>query len=101
MAELLDGATGLLIDGRWCSSGTELAVIDKYTLQPFAAVQQARPRDVDQAVTGAATAALRPLAPAQRHAILSEASRLLAAHRDEICGIYVAETGFTPADAAA
>jgi len=101
MAELLDGATGLLIDGRWCSSGTELAVIDKYTLQPFAAVQQARPRDVDQAVTGAAAAALRPMPPARRHAILSEASRLLAAHRDEICGIYVAETGFTPADAAA
>src|SRR5262249_62282961 len=79
MARVPDGATGLLIDGRWCASGTGLTVIDKYTREPFAAVQQARPSDVEAAVTGAAEAARRPLPPARRQEILSEASRLLAA----------------------
>src|SRR6266702_3656458 len=100
MAGLLRGATGLLIDGQWRTSGIELTVADKYTRQPFAAVQQARPRDVDEAVAAAAAAALRPLPPARRHDILSEASRLIEEHRAEICDLYVAETGFTPADAA-
>ena len=31
---LLNGATSLLLDGQWRSGGTELAVVDKYTLQP-------------------------------------------------------------------
>ncbi len=100
MAGLLNGATGLLIDGQWRTSGIELAVIDKYTRQPFAAVQQARPRDVDEAVAAAAAAALRPMPPTRRHDILSEASRLIEEHRAEICDLYVAETGFTPGDAA-
>jgi acyl-CoA reductase-like NAD-dependent aldehyde dehydrogenase len=99
MPGLPDGATGLLIDGRWRASGTELAVTDKYTLQPFATIQQARPGDVGTAVAGAAAAAEHPMPPARRHDILSEASRLLAARRDEIRDVYVAETGFTPADA--
>ena len=99
MARMPDGATGLLIDGRWCASGTELAVIDKYTREPFAAIQQAGPGDVEAAVTGAAAAARRPLPPAVRQEILGEASRLLAARREEIRELYVAETGFTPADA--
>jgi acyl-CoA reductase-like NAD-dependent aldehyde dehydrogenase len=99
MAGLPDGATGLLIDGRWCGSGAELPVTDKYTLQPFATVAQARPSDVEAAVAGASAAAEHPMAPARRHLILSEASRLLAARREEIREVYVTETGFTPGDA--
>ena len=41
----------------------------------------------------------QPLPPARRHDILSEAARLLTARRDRIRALYVAETGFTPADA--
>jgi acyl-CoA reductase-like NAD-dependent aldehyde dehydrogenase len=100
MAGPLDGATGLLVGGRWCASGTELVVTDKYTLQPLAAVQQARPGDVEAAVAAAVEAARHPMPPARRQDILDAASRLLAARRDEICAIYVAETGFTPEDAA-
>jgi FAD binding domain/Aldehyde dehydrogenase family len=100
MAGPLDGATGLLVGGRWRASGTELVVTDKYTLQPLAAVQQARPGDVEAAVAAAAEAARHPMPPARRQDILGQASRLLAARRDEICAIYVAETGFTPEDAA-
>src|SRR6516162_9181825 len=100
MAGPLAGATGLLVGGRWCASGTELVVTDKYTLQPLAIVQQARPGDIEAAVAAAVEAARHPMPPARRQDILGEASRLLAARRDEICAIYVAETGFTPEDAA-
>ena len=37
--------------------------------------------------------------PARRHEILSQAARLLTARRERIRALYVAETGFTPADA--
>jgi acyl-CoA reductase-like NAD-dependent aldehyde dehydrogenase len=101
MAELLAGATGVLVGGRWRAGGPELPVRDKYTQMPFAAVRQAQPRDVDDAVAGAVSAAEKPLPPARRQEILGEASRLLREHSDEISAVYVAETGFTPADAAA
>ena len=100
MQGLLQGATGLLIDGRWEPVGTGLEVLDKYTRQPFSVVARAAPADVGRAVAGAARAAASPLPPARRQAILGEAARLLEARKDEICALYVAETGFTPADAA-
>ena len=100
MAGLLAGTTGLLIDGQWEPGRAQLAVLDKYTRQQIAAVAQASPPDVGRAVTGALAAAQRPLPPARRQAILAEAARLLEERRDEIRALYVAETGFTPADAA-
>jgi acyl-CoA reductase-like NAD-dependent aldehyde dehydrogenase len=100
MTGLLAGTTGLLIDGQWEPGRSEFAVLDKYTQQPIASVAQAGPADVGRAVTGALAVAQRPLPPARRQAILAEAARLLDARRDEIRGLYVAETGFTPADAA-
>jgi acyl-CoA reductase-like NAD-dependent aldehyde dehydrogenase len=96
----LQSTTGLLIDGRWEPVGTGLEVLDKYTLQPCAVLGRATRDDVGRAVTGAAAAAERPLPPYRRQAILAEAARLLEARREEICALYVAETGFTPADAA-
>jgi len=100
MTGLLQGTTGLLIDGEWEPVGAGLEVLDKYTQQPFSVVAQAAPDDVARAVAGAADAARHPLPPARRQAILSDAARLLEARQDEIRALYVAETGFTPADAA-
>jgi acyl-CoA reductase-like NAD-dependent aldehyde dehydrogenase len=100
MAGLLAGPTGLLIDGQWEPGRAGFAVLDKYTQQQIASVAQAGPADVGRAVTGALAAAQRPLPPARRQAILAEAARLLDERRDEIRALYVAETGFTPADAA-
>lgn len=97
---LLNGTTSLLIDGHWEPSPARLEVLDKYTRQPFAVVAQASPADVGRAVTGALAAAQRPLPPARRQEILAETARLLDTRRDEIRALYVAETGFTPADAA-
>jgi acyl-CoA reductase-like NAD-dependent aldehyde dehydrogenase len=99
MAELLAGATGVLVGGEWRAAGPEVPVRDKYTQVPFAAVREARARDVDDAVAGAVTAAGNPLPPARRYDILSAASRLLREHSAEVSATYVAETGFTPADA--
>jgi succinate-semialdehyde dehydrogenase / glutarate-semialdehyde dehydrogenase len=100
MTGLLAGTTGLLIDGQWEPGRAQLAVLDKYTQQQIAAVAQAAPPDVGRAVTGAVAAAQRPLPPARRQAILAGTARLLDERRDEIRALYVAETGFTPADAA-
>jgi acyl-CoA reductase-like NAD-dependent aldehyde dehydrogenase len=100
MTGLLTGTTGLLIDGQWEPSRTELTVLDKYTREPIARLAQASPSDVGRAVTGAMAVAQRPLPPARRQAILAETARLLDARKDEISALYVAETGFTPADAA-
>ena len=100
MTGLLAGTTGLLIDGQWEPGRAQLAVLDKYTQQQIAAVARASPPDVGRAVTGAVAAAQRPLPPARRQAILAGAARLLDERRDEIRALYVAETGFTPADAA-
>jgi acyl-CoA reductase-like NAD-dependent aldehyde dehydrogenase len=101
MAGLLDAATGVLIDGKWLADGPTAIVRDKFTQQPAAEVRLGTEADADAAVTSAAAAAEHPLSPSRRHAILSEAARLLAARASEVTENYIAETGFTRADAAA
>ncbi|HEY3869512.1 MAG TPA: aldehyde dehydrogenase family protein [Actinocrinis sp.] len=93
------GATGLLVDGRWRAGQGTFEVVDKYTGRQIAAVRLAGPRDVDDAVAGALAASGHPLPPACRHEILSTAARLLRERRDEVAAVYIAETGFTAADA--
>jgi len=97
---LLAGATGVLIDGEWRATGVEARVRDKFTQQPVAAVRLATQADAADAVAAAAAAASRPLPPARRHEILSDASRLLGRYAAEITGAYILETGFTQSDAA-
>jgi acyl-CoA reductase-like NAD-dependent aldehyde dehydrogenase len=99
MAELLDGATGVLVDGKWRDGGETEPVRDKFTSEPAALVRVATADDVRDAVTSAEAAAARPLSPARRHDILLTASALLRTHSEEIVANYVAETGFTLSDA--
>ena len=98
-ARLLDGATGVYIDGKWRSGGTVTQVRDKFTQQAAAEVTTATDADAADALNAAALAAESPLPPARRHQILSEAARLLAVHAAEVTANYIAETGFTRADA--
>jgi acyl-CoA reductase-like NAD-dependent aldehyde dehydrogenase len=98
MARLLEGVTGVLIDGKW-RSGEVAQVRDKFTQQPAAELTVATAADAVDAVSAAALAAESPLPPARRQQILSEAARLLAAHAAEVTANYIAETGFTRADA--
>src|SRR5215469_12245422 len=99
LAGLLDGATGVLIDGRWRPGAENAVVRDKFTQQPAAEVRSASEADAVDALHAAALAAESPLPPARRHQILGEAARLLAAHATEVIANYIAETGFTRADA--
>ncbi|MGH3319030.1 MAG: aldehyde dehydrogenase family protein [Streptosporangiaceae bacterium] len=99
MTGLLEGATGLLVDGLWQTDAPELPVYDKYSSEPLRTVRRARVGDVDDAVAGAVAASHHPLPPMRRYEILSGASGLLREHQDEIRAVYVAETGFTTADA--
>jgi acyl-CoA reductase-like NAD-dependent aldehyde dehydrogenase len=99
MAGLLDGATGVLVDGKWRDSGDTEPVRDKFTSAPAAMVRVGTASDATDAVASAESAAGRPLSPARRHEILLTASALLRAHSDEIIANYVAETGFTISDA--
>jgi len=92
MAGLLDAATGVLVDGKWRSGGAVAPVRDKFTQLPVAEVSLGSESDAHDAVTSAAAAARRPLPPAQRHQILSEAARLLTANAAEVTANYIAET---------
>jgi acyl-CoA reductase-like NAD-dependent aldehyde dehydrogenase len=94
-----DSGAGVLIDGKWRCLGPEEPVYDKFTRQPFAIVRHARPGDAGDAVTAAAGASRQPLPPHRRYEILSGAARLLLERAAGIRAAYVAETGFTGADA--
>jgi acyl-CoA reductase-like NAD-dependent aldehyde dehydrogenase len=96
---LLDGATGVLVDGAWRPGAAKAVVRDKFTQQPAAELRAASEADAVDAVSAAALAAESPLPPARRQQILSEAARLLAAHAAEVTANYIAETGFTRTDA--
>lgn len=91
--------TGVLIDGHWQARGPEAPVYDKFTRQPITVIRHARPGDATEAVTAAVTASARPLPPMRRYEILSAASRLLLDRAADVKAAYVAETGFTVADA--
>src|SRR5690242_5477067 len=92
--------TGLLIDGEWCEGGEPLLVRDKYTGDTVAELRGAGAAEADAAVGAAARAAARPSIPAWRRAeILEAAADELASRADAVVAAYVAETGFTLADA--
>lgn len=92
--------TGLLIGGEWVDDGGRIPVTDKFLCEPVAEVVQATPDHVDLAVGEAAAAASnKPLDVRRRSDILIGAAERLAAGRATITEDYVAETGFTFADA--
>jgi acyl-CoA reductase-like NAD-dependent aldehyde dehydrogenase len=92
-------ASGVLIGGKWRVHGPESSVYDKFTRQPCAVIKQARPGDAGDAVTTAVRAADCLLPPMHRYGILSAASRLLLERAAVVRSAYIAETGFTAADA--
>ena len=93
-------ASGLLIGGKWLEDGDRLVVRDKYDGEPVSEVAVASPDHVAHAVDVAAAAVAHgPLDPRQRSAVLSRAAQNLAAARARVVEDYVAETGFTLADA--
>ncbi|NNN31351.1 aldehyde dehydrogenase family protein [Streptomyces sp. S3(2020)] len=80
-------------------AGTErLPVLDKYTGDRIAELDVPGPDQVDAAIASA-TRAVNQLPHQERAVVLRRAARLLDEWRDTVVTQYVAETGFTPADA--
>lgn len=92
--------TGIFIGGGWAGSDEGFTVYDKYTREPVAELELATESHVEAAVASAVEASRRPLPQARREEILNGAAALLDGRAEEIEADYVAETGFTPADAA-
>ncbi|RKN43997.1 aldehyde dehydrogenase family protein [Streptomyces hoynatensis] len=91
--------SGLYLDGAWRSGNRRLAVLDKYSLEPVAEVAEATPADVLAAVDGACRAAAEPPPPGERARVLRAVADALEAEGERVVADYVAETGFTLADA--
>ncbi|WP_167133192.1 aldehyde dehydrogenase family protein [Paramicrobacterium chengjingii] len=90
---------GLYIDGTWRKPEHQRAVIDKFTFEPIRDVAEANIVDVASAIEGAGRAAQHPLNPGERASILDMVADSLESNADSIVADYVAETGFTIADA--
>jgi succinate-semialdehyde dehydrogenase/glutarate-semialdehyde dehydrogenase len=91
--------SGLFTDSQWRSSDERIPVRDKYSGEVVAEIAQATPEQVRAAIAGAHRAADTPPEPAERARILDRVAELLEAGAERIVADYVAETGFTPADA--
>jgi acyl-CoA reductase-like NAD-dependent aldehyde dehydrogenase len=91
--------SGLYLDGEWRPSHRRANVSDKYTFQTIAEVAEANTDDVAAGIDGAARAAESPLPTAERARILDAVADSLELLAVDIVADYVAETGFTVADA--
>lgn len=84
------------INGQWRMTGDFLTVKNKYTGDVLARVATASGKEVDEAITGAQQAFREnTLTPWQRYRILSKASELLLARRDEF-GLTIAREAGKP-----
>ena len=91
----------LLLDGQWIAGrGPQIAVIDKYRLQPGAYVAAADREQVAHAIASA-QAAFRAGAPVpyERGAVLDRAAAILEGRVDDFVRSMQMEAGFTASDA--
>lgn len=91
--------TGLFVDGRWLQPQSRSAVFDKYTGETISEVGNATAQNVEAALQGASRKSVSPLTPGERARILESVADWLAENAAEVEADYVAETGFTIADA--
>ena len=91
--------SGVLVNGEWLPSEASTGVRDKFTNEVYAEVGLASPDQVRQAVDSACQAALTPLPGYERARILLATASILEGRAKGIHEAYVAETGFTRADA--
>ncbi|NKQ57904.1 aldehyde dehydrogenase family protein [Amycolatopsis sp. K13G38] len=91
--------TGLFVDGEWRPPRGRILVRDKYSGEVVAELAEATAADVKDAVAGAYRACAKPLGEAERARILSAVADSLEARAADLVEDYVAETGFTIADA--
>lgn len=93
------------VDGRWVDGGDgdRIPIEDPGTATPFAAVAQATPADVDDAVAAARTCVterrLTDIRPAERGRLLCAMSAWIEDHRDEITAVLSRDSGKTLTEA--
>lgn len=93
-------STGSLIGGRWVASESSFSVLNKFSGTKLADVAQCSRDQVRAAVEVAAAAVSKGGAsPSERSRILRRTGDLIERHRDAFMDVFVAETGFTYADA--
>jgi succinate-semialdehyde dehydrogenase/glutarate-semialdehyde dehydrogenase len=92
--------TGILIGGRWVGSDEAFTVTDKYDGSELAAVARSSREQVRSAVElGAAAVARGGPSPSERSRILRRTGELIASRRNAFIDVFIAESGFTQADA--
>jgi acyl-CoA reductase-like NAD-dependent aldehyde dehydrogenase len=90
-----------LIAGEWEEGqGASHAVLDKYTLEPFATLREAAPGQLRRAVDAAQAAFGRgPASAHERGAILDRAAEILQRRQEDFVATMQREAGFTRSDA--
>lgn len=85
----------LFIGGKWSDGGELMQVLNKYTLEPFAAVPQARKEDVDEAIASAERMApiMAEMPAYQRSEILRRTAALLREHKEDLAKTIAIEAG--------
>ena len=92
--------TGSLIGGKWLTSDSSFSVVDKFSGHVLADVARCSREQVTSAVELAAAAVSRGgPSPSERSKILRRTGELMEKQRDAYIDVFIAETGFTHADA--
>lgn len=90
----------LFIAGRWTDGASTKPVLDKYDGKQIAAVHEASPEQVEEALLALERASRQTSFPHyDRYVVLSRASAMLAARADDFVRTIVDDAGFTVADA--
>ncbi|KJC50536.1 aldehyde dehydrogenase [Bradyrhizobium sp. LTSP885] len=90
----------ILIGGRWHDGERVFPVMDKYTGEAFAEVQQASRQQVAAAVEVATEAAEKgPLPPVERAVVLRRAAEQVRLAKERFVELMIREAGFTTVDA--
>jgi succinate-semialdehyde dehydrogenase/glutarate-semialdehyde dehydrogenase len=92
-------SSGLFVDGEWRSAAGRIAVLDKYSGDVVAEIAEATPEDAKDAIASAHRASAQPLEPDDRARVLAGVADLMEMRAEQFVDDYVAETGFTTADA--
>jgi len=91
---------GHLIDGKWVQEGEGFSVLDKYTLEEFARVQEASRGNVTKAVDNALhTFHTIKLSSKERYNILMKAARIIEKQKEALAMLLVHEVGKSLKDA--
>ena len=83
----------LFINGEWIATEEKMAVLNKYTREPFASISMASEEHVNQAVEAAKSAYKQDWAPYDRYLVLKKAAETLVERKEEFANALATEVG--------